>query len=383
MNKHFQLFSCPACKHALELEIFKSDRDGHCEDGVLRCEHCHNHYVVSNGIPRLFVPGDLRPDESGFLSKYHKQMKIKNWSRKKSVIKTKAGKSQVQSGFGHKWTRQSWWGMEGESAKVMAEWLLPRYGWKSSRAYQQFMKTKRVILDAGCGLGRETLRMAKANPDAFIIGLELSECVDEAAQHARKQGINNIQYIQADLTNPPFKNKTFEFIISEGVLHHTPDTKMALQSLARLLKLNGEIAFYVYRKKAPLREFADDYIRNLVKDLPPEQAWKALEPLTQLGKVLTEMKAIVKIPKTVDFLGIKAGKYDLQRLIYYTMFKCYWNDRLSFQENVHINFDWYYPQFAWRHTEEEIHQWLDKFKLELVHEHIEESGITIRAIRHH
>lgn len=86
-----------------------------------------------------------------------------------------------------------------------------------------------------------------------------------------------------------------------------------------------------------------------------------------------------KVPQDVPVLGIKSGRYDLQRLIYYTMFKCYWNDRLSFDENVHINFDWYHPRYAWRHTEAEVRQWISDAGFRLVHENIEEAGITVRG----
>ena len=78
---------------------------------------------------------------------------------------------------------------------------------------------------------------------------------------------------------------------------------------------------------------------------------------------------------------IKAGEYDLQRLIYYNMFKCYWNDRLSFEENVLVNFDWYYPRYARRHTEKEIESWLIEIGLDIIHQHVEEAGITTRAIK--
>ena len=321
----------------------------------------------------------MRPDDSLFLSRWGDRIPGEVLPTTSSKTLTATGQTQTQSTFGHKWTRQAWWGMEGESARVMEEWLLPRYGWPDPKAYADFMKTRHIMLDAGCGLAREALRMAQANLEAQVIGLELSECVDEAVRHARNRGVANAFYIQADLTAPPLKHASFDFIISEGVLHHTPDTRQAFQALVPLLAPGGEIEFYVYRKKAPLREYADDYIRNLIQDLPPDKAWEMMEPLTKLGKALFDLKTKIEVPEDVPVLGIKAGRYDIQRLIYYTMFKCYWNDRLSFDENVHINFDWYHPRYAWRHTEAEIRKWISDAGLTLVYENIEESGITVRA----
>jgi SAM-dependent methyltransferase len=173
----------------------------------------------------------------------------------------------------------------------------------------------------------------------------------------------------------------FDLVFSEGVLHHTPDTRRAFRTLVDLLAPGGEIAFYVYRRKAPLREFADDYVRALLQDEPPEEAWRLMEPLTRLGQALAELKSQVEVPEDVAVLGIKAGRHDVQRLVYYCLFKCYWNPRLSFDENVHVNFDWYYPRYAWRHTEEEVRGWLAEAGLRIVHERVEESGITIRGSR--
>jgi SAM-dependent methyltransferase len=223
--------------------------------------------------------------------------------------------------------------------------------------------------------------MAETNPAAAVVGLELSACVDEAAAHARRRGVRNVRFVQADLMAPPFPDQTFDFILSEGVLHHTPDTRAAFHSLARLLAPGGEIGVYVYRKKAPLREFADDHVRQGLQRLSPDEAWTLMEPLTRLGRALSELEAEVDVPEDVEVLGIKAGRYDVQRLVYYAMFKCYWNPRLTFDENVHVNFDWYYPRYSWRHTEEELRRWTEEAGLEVSHEAVEASGITLRARR--
>jgi SAM-dependent methyltransferase len=269
--------------------------------------------------------------------------------------------------------------MEGESASLMEEWLLPRYGWPDRKAYDAFMRTRRLVLDAGCGLGREALRMARSNPAAVVVGLELSHCVDEAANHARKQGLENVFFVQANLMSPPFRPAAFDFIMSEGVLHHTEDTRAGFRALAALLTPNGQIGFYIYRKKAPLREYADDYVRELMQNCSSDEAWNMMESLTKLGKALADLKTEVEVPEDVAVLGIRAGRYDIQRLIYYTMFKCYWNELLTFEENVHVNFDWYVPRYARRHTVEEVREWIEEAGLRRVHESVEESGITVRA----
>ena len=62
---------------------------------------------------------------------------------------------------------------------------------------------------------------------------------------------------------------------------------------------------------------------------------------------------------------VKKGTYDLQRFMYYNMFKCYWNSKLSFDDNVHVNFDWYHPRYSHRHTPEQVQGWLKELDYEL------------------
>ncbi|MDH4100575.1 MAG: methyltransferase domain-containing protein [Nitrospirota bacterium] len=373
--RFLDLLRCPGCGGNLNVQTFTPNELDVIE-GVLTCD-CGHWYPIENGIPRLFIPGPLRPSDAEFITKWGS--KLSDNIRSLDIKAQSSSDVQVQKTFGHKWTKQHWWGIEGKTAQFMEEWLLPRYGWKNKVNYEKYFSEEKVCLDAGCGLGREALRMASANSRSLVIGLELSECVDEAARHAREKKANNVFFIQADLTRPPLKQGSVDFIISEGVLHHTPDTKVAFMALVPLLAKNGEFGFYVYRKKAPLREYADDYIREQIAHLEPEDAWRSLESLTKLGKNLSELKVSVSIEEDIPLLDIKAGNYDIQRLIYYTMFKCFWNADFTFDENVHINYDWYTPRFAWRHTENEIRDWLKENGLLLAHENIEDAGITVRA----
>ena len=80
--------------------------------------------------------------------------------------------------------------------------------------------------------------------------------------------IEGTSFVQADVLDLPFRPESFDAIFSEGVLHHTPSTEAAFQALVPLLRPGGELLFYVYRRKAPLREFADDYIRDRDRGAP-------------------------------------------------------------------------------------------------------------------
>jgi hypothetical protein len=80
-------------------------------------------------------------------------------------------------------------------------------------------------------------------------------------------------------------------------------------------------------------------------------------------------------------LGIRKGKYDLQRFIYQNFFKCFWNDSFGFDDSNLTNFDWYYPKFSWRHTENEIRQWCSDFNLEIKFLKEIESGYSCMVMK--
>jgi SAM-dependent methyltransferase len=194
--------------------------------------------------------------------------------------------------------------------------------------------------------------------------------------------LERTHFIQADVLQFPFPDGGFDTVFSEGVIHHTPSTEQALRSLVSVLAPGGEILFYVYRRKGPVREFSDDYIRDTVSSLPPQEAWDVLRPLTKLGQALAELHVDVQVPEDIPYLGIKAGCYDVQRLLYWNFAKLYWNEALSFEENHHVNFDWYHPRYAHRHTEEEIRRWCDEAGLSIIHFDTEEkAGYTVRAVK--
>jgi arsenite methyltransferase len=210
-------------------------------------------------------------------------------------------------------------------------------------------------------------------------GADISEAIDVARR--RIGAIHGTYFLQADLMRLPFRPGTFDTIFSEGVLHHTPSTEAALKALAPLLAAGGEFMFYVYRKKGPVREFTDDYVRGNLASLDPQQAWESLRPLTRLGQALSELNAEVDVPEDIPMLGITAGRYDVQRLIYWNFAKLFWNANFSFDENHHINFDWYHPRYAHRQTEEEVRRWCLEAGLTIDHFNTQDSGFTVRAIK--
>jgi arsenite methyltransferase len=288
-----------------------------------------------------------------------------------------AEQSQTEQSFEFKWK----WREFSDSPRLkeqFGEWVATRYGFAHLGEMRRFFETRERILDAGCGAGySSSMWLDESWCGGEWVGADISEAVDVAKE--RLGSVPGTSFVQADVLELPFEG-VFDTVFSEGVFHHTPSTRAALASAIRALRPGGEILFYVYRRKSPVREFTDDYVREAIADLDPPQALDALRPLTKLAQALAELKVEVQV-EDVPVLGIEAGRFDVQRLIYWHFAKLFWNPALSFEENLHINFDWYHPRYAHRHEPDEVRGWCDDLGLSVSRFHVDEAGITVRATK--
>ncbi len=288
-----------------------------------------------------------------------------------------AEQSQTEQSFEFKWK----WREFSDSPRLkeqFGEWVATRYGFAHLGEMRQFFETRERILDAGCGAGySSSMWLDESWRGGEWVGADISEAVDVAKE--RLGSVPGTSFVQADVLELPFDG-VFDTVFSEGVFHHTPSTRAALASAIRALRPGGEILFYVYRRKSPVREFTDDYVREAIADLDPPQALDALRPLTKLAQALAELEVEVQV-EDVPVLGIEAGRFDVQRLIYWHFAKLFWNSALSFEENLHINFDWYHPRYAHRHEPDEVRGWCDDLGLRVSRFHVDEAGITVRATK--
>lgn len=289
---------------------------------------------------------------------------------------------QTTRSFAYKWKQQHTY----DSNALLNQhrrWVVEKYGFGNEKTMRDFFASRRNILDAGCGAGLSSSTWLDeewaVSGNATWTGLDISTAVEVASE--RLGHLPRTHFVQGDVLATPFADGTFDTVFSEGVLHHTPSTEAAISELARVLSPGGQLLFYVYRKKGPIREFTDDYVRDVVSQLPEEEAWEALKPLTRLGQALSELGVEVEVPEDIPFLGIKAGRIDVQRLIYWNFGKMFWNPDYGFEENHHINFDWYHPKYAHRHTEAELREWCRNAALTITHLSEQESGYTIVATR--
>jgi SAM-dependent methyltransferase len=99
-----------------------------------------------------------------------------------------------------------------------------------------------TVLEAGCGVGAQTLTLAQRSPGARFTSIDISaESVAEAKRRADAIGLGNVQFQQADLFNLPFAEASFDHVFVCFVLEHLSRPVEALAILRRVLKPGGSI----------------------------------------------------------------------------------------------------------------------------------------------
>ena len=169
---------------------------------------------------------------------------------------------------------------------------------------------------------------------------------------------------------PYFEGETFDFVCCDQVIMHTAQPRQTFAELARVAKGGGQIACYVYRKKALPRELLDSYFRDNASRYSHEEMIELSGQLTTLGRLLSENTNEIDFP-SIPALGIEGGRLTIQRFIYWNFIKCFWNESLGEYVSMLTNYDWYAPAQAARYTEDEFKSWITEESLETVVFHAE------------
>jgi protein-L-isoaspartate O-methyltransferase len=99
-----------------------------------------------------------------------------------------------------------------------------------------------MVLEVGCGVGAQTVTLAKRSPDARFKAVDVSaDSIAEAARRVDSAGLTNVEFRQADIFALPFGAESFDHVFVCFVLEHLSRPVAALGILKRLLRPGGTI----------------------------------------------------------------------------------------------------------------------------------------------
>ncbi len=305
------ILACPVCGGDLACAELEADarRDAAIEETTLACKRCARKYPVVGGVPRLRPPNPVA----------------------RAAAKTREA-------FGWEWLRYPG-SLPGDKDVFLEETMLT-----------PSVFAGKLVLDAGCGMGRYSA--VALSLGAEVVAVDLSESLERVV--ARAQDQPKLHPVEADLLHPPFKKGVFDVVYSQGVLHHTADTRAAFAAVAALVKPSGLLSVWLYGKAGRYRDFASnplksgrgwvarhrraawalvllrhavsDFVRAFTTRMPVPVVYALCYPLTWLGFVP----------------GLKWFTYSVDP---------------RYRVRLIENFDWISPPYQWHHTKEELLRW--------------------------
>lgn len=100
------------------------------------------------------------------------------------------------------------------------------------------------VLEAGCGVGAQTVTLARHSPEAFLTSIDISAASLATAREAvAAHRMTNVDFRQADIFDLPFPTNSFDHVFVCFVLEHLARPVEAVRELGKVLKPGGTITF--------------------------------------------------------------------------------------------------------------------------------------------
>lgn len=220
-----QLLACPDCRSNLSLT-----KNGQS----FECKKCFREFNILKDNFFTLLPKNMSV----------KKKEIMNWwgDNKPDLDAYIVGSENIEEG--------SWLYYKNTDRK----WFKWHHPWAATNLplfqkwidYSSLLDKKVLEIGSGvgtmfenfCGLGIECHALELNYPCAYLT-------------HRRTE-LNNFKgkgYVyQADAENLPFKDNSFDYILSYGVLHHSENTQQAFDEIYRVLKPKGKFFIMVYNK---------------------------------------------------------------------------------------------------------------------------------------
>jgi SAM-dependent methyltransferase len=204
MDDRFRaLLACPDCGGSLEDDW--------------SCTECGAEYAAPDGVPALRLPGSERTEQ---VRDFYTAAPFPGYPPRDSLswLRTRAERSRFP------------------------------------RLLDEAIPGDARIVEIGCGTGQMSLYLARA--DRIVIGADLTRAsLLLGAQAARRFALDEVLFVETDLSAPALREESFDIVYCSGVLHHTPDPRASFARVARLARPGGMIILGLYNSVArlPLR----------------------------------------------------------------------------------------------------------------------------------
>ena len=284
-------------------------------------------YPIVHGVPRLLTfPTQVTRD---FMERWSDRLRREFPEFSLPHEDPMPGETEVLRTFStewenYEWNDQAYWYLEAEQLFKTMDFMLD---------LEHSPVDGMRVLEVGIGIGGVADNLA-ATHNCEVVGIDLSYAVDPAYKQFGSRN-SFFHVVQASVFKPPFPEESFDFVFSQGVLHHTFSTRVAVDCITLLPNKGGRLYVWVYspfdERRTLLRRIlygTEVCVRPLVSRLPT-----ALQTL-----VLSSLVPLYMLHQN----GLVSGA----QVSY------------GWREAIHAARDRFTPRYAHRHTNQELHGWL-------------------------
>jgi SAM-dependent methyltransferase len=258
-----EVLADPITGTPLRLEKAKR-RDGQIHEGTLVSDVTGASYPIVRGIPR-FVGAN------NYTSSFGLQWNLFRDSQLDSVTGATRSQNRFDAELG--WTRH----------EMAGRW----------------------VLDAGCGAGR--FAEIAAARGANLVALDSSLAVEAAAETLRP--FPEVDVVQGNILEPPFREGAFAFAYSIGVIQHTSDRMRAIAAVIRSVARGGQFGFSIYARRPWTKLNSKYLLRPLTTRVAAQKLLSAIETSMPVLFPLTEKLFRVPVLGKVARFGIPVANY--------------------------------------------------------------------------
>lgn len=224
-------FICPLCGDLLKISA-----------EALNCASCGRRWLIENEIPHLFWKDEWQnkpTDVTESVKAFYEKTPFPNYD---DLDSTASLRQKAEKGI-------------------------------FARLLDEQIPYNAKILEVGCGTGQLSNFLA-STWGRTVVGIDLCfNSLKLAQDFKKKNSINNVTFAQMNLFKPAFQKESFDFVISNGVLHHTSNPYLGFQSISKLVKRGGFIIIGLYNKygrlQTDLRRFVFKLSGNRFKFIDP------------------------------------------------------------------------------------------------------------------
>ncbi|MDO5520155.1 MAG: class I SAM-dependent methyltransferase [bacterium] len=162
------------------------------------------------------------------------------------------------------------------------------------------------VLELCTGTATNCIKIAKARPDAIIIGVDRSkEMLSIANRKIKKERVSNIRLKRREASNTNLPDKSFDVIILSLVLHEctNKEAKVIMKEASRLLKDTGKILVTEWEESKEPSKRAMFYP---IKKLEPKEYYEFSKQ--DMKKYMKEMGFELRYTKHCDYTKIMVLK---------------------------------------------------------------------------